>query len=404
MARSTWSRPSSSTPNRARASRAWPQVDHAVGRHLGEVAHPAQQAVGDRGGAPARRAISAHPPASITTPRMPAARADDGLEVAGGVVVEAGDRAEAVAQRAGDRARAGGGPHQGEAGQVEADRAGRRPLARDDVELEVLHRRVEHLFDRAGQAVDLVDEEHVAVVELGEDGGQVARLLDGRAGGGLEDGAELVAMMPARVVLPRPGGPENSRWSGAWPRRRAASSRMPRCALSRGLAHEVVQAPGAQRRRRPPPRRGRRPDRAAPHARAAAPSDHRRSRWSPRRSMAEASPSSGSSAVADLDLVGARSPGRPAPRARRWWRCARRAHGQPPRPPGDDRPASGTSRRDLSSTSSRAAVFLPTPGTRHRAATSSSARIRTRARGRGPTGWRAPARARPRGPRAGPRR
>ncbi len=31
------------------------------------------------------------------------------------------------------------------------------------------------------------------------------------------------AMMPARVVLPSPGGPANSTWSTGWPRRRAAS-------------------------------------------------------------------------------------------------------------------------------------------------------------------------------------
>ena len=83
-------------------------VDGAVAAHLGEVADPAQQAVGDAGRAPgpagdlagARRRRS-------RTPRMPAARVDDGLEVAGVVVVEPGDQAEAVAQRAGDRARCG---------------------------------------------------------------------------------------------------------------------------------------------------------------------------------------------------------------------------------------------------------------------------------------------------------
>ena len=42
---------------------------------------------------------------------------------------------------------------------------------------------------------------------------------------------------------------------------------------------------------------------------------------------------------------------------------------------------SGRSSRDFSSTSRRAAVFLPTPGTRHRAATSSSARTRRSASG-----------------------
>ena len=53
MARSTLSRPSSSTPNSARPSRAMSAVDLAVGAHLGEVAHPAQQPVGDAGRAPA---------------------------------------------------------------------------------------------------------------------------------------------------------------------------------------------------------------------------------------------------------------------------------------------------------------------------------------------------------------
>ena len=55
-----------------------------------------------------------------------------------------------------------------------AGSSGRLALAQHDVELEVLHRRVEHLFDGSGQAVDLVDEEHVALAELAEDGGEVA--------------------------------------------------------------------------------------------------------------------------------------------------------------------------------------------------------------------------------------
>ena len=46
------------------------------------------------------------------------------------VVVEPGDEAEAVAQRPGDQPGAGGGADEREAGQVEADRAGGRALAR----------------------------------------------------------------------------------------------------------------------------------------------------------------------------------------------------------------------------------------------------------------------------------
>ena len=40
-----------------------------------------------------------------------------------------------------------------------------------------------------------------------------------------------VAMMPARDVLPRPGGPARSTCSHGSPRRRAASRKMPSCSL-----------------------------------------------------------------------------------------------------------------------------------------------------------------------------
>ena len=57
-------------------------------------------------------------------------------------------------------------------------RARRRPLPDDEVELEVLHRGIEHLLDLARQAVDLVDEEHVAALEVGEDRREVAAALE----------------------------------------------------------------------------------------------------------------------------------------------------------------------------------------------------------------------------------
>ena len=72
-------------------------------------------------------------------------------------------------------------PDQGEAGQVEADGAGARALAEHDVELEVLHGRVEDLLHGPAQPVDLVDEEHVAFGQVGEDGRQVAGPHQGRA-------------------------------------------------------------------------------------------------------------------------------------------------------------------------------------------------------------------------------
>jgi hypothetical protein len=72
-------------------------------------------------------------------------------------------------------------PDQREGLQVELDRARRRALADHDVDLVVLQRRVEDLLDHRAQAVDLVDEQHVVLLEVGQDRGQVLGLLEHRA-------------------------------------------------------------------------------------------------------------------------------------------------------------------------------------------------------------------------------
>ena len=52
-------------------------------------------------------------------------------------------------------------------------------------------RRIEDFLDRRVEPVDLVDEQHVAVFEIGEQRGEVAGLGDHRAGGRAEIHAEL---------------------------------------------------------------------------------------------------------------------------------------------------------------------------------------------------------------------
>src|SRR5690606_27258923 len=59
-------------------------------------------------------------------------------------------------------------------------------LGEDHVQQEVLHRRVEHFPDGAGTPVARADEADVAAVEVGEDGGQVTRTLEGGTGGETE--------------------------------------------------------------------------------------------------------------------------------------------------------------------------------------------------------------------------
>ena len=79
------------------------------------------------------------------------------------------------------------------------------PLADHDVELEVLHRRVQDLFDGPGEAMDLVDEEDVAVVEVGEDGGEVTGALQRRAAGDPEPDLHLGGHDPGEARLAQAG-------------------------------------------------------------------------------------------------------------------------------------------------------------------------------------------------------
>ena len=116
---------------------------------------------------------------------------DDQLELRRGIEVEPDRDAEAVAQRIGEQPGARGGADQRERREVDLDRARRRPLADDEVELEILHRRIENFLDRRIEPVDLVDEQHVALLEIGEQRREIAGLGDHRARGRAEVDAEL---------------------------------------------------------------------------------------------------------------------------------------------------------------------------------------------------------------------
>ena len=138
-----------------------------------------------------RRAISLRAFVGEREADHPRAAPHDPLELGYGIEIEPDRNAEAVAQRRRQQAGAGRRADQGESGEVDLDRARRRSGADDQVELEILHRRIENFLDRRVEAMDLVDEQHVARLEIGELRGEVAGLGDHRAGGGAEVDAEL---------------------------------------------------------------------------------------------------------------------------------------------------------------------------------------------------------------------
>ena len=92
-------------------------------------------------------------------------------------------------------------------GYREAQRAGTGPFPEDDVEVEVLHRRVEHLLDDPRQPMDLVDEQDAARFEVREDGREVAGPLHRRTAGRAERHAKLVGDDDRERRLPHPRRP-----------------------------------------------------------------------------------------------------------------------------------------------------------------------------------------------------
>ena len=144
-----------------------------------------------RGVPRARRAISLAPSARHADVEHAGAAGDDLLQLFLGVEIQPHRNAKAVAQRIGEQPCARRGADQGEFRQLDLDRARRRALADDEVELKILHRGIQHFLDCRAEAMDFVDEEHVALFEIGQERGKIAGLCDQGPGGGAKADAEL---------------------------------------------------------------------------------------------------------------------------------------------------------------------------------------------------------------------
>src|SRR5258708_10382491 len=159
------------------------QVDGAGGTYLGIIADAAQQAVGDTwrstraaGDFDGAGTIDAHAENLGGT-------LDNEAEIVVVVELEPQQQAETGAQWRGEQSCARGGANEGEGLYVHRVRPRGRALADHDVELVVFERGVEDLFERGLQAVDFIDEEHLAVAKIGKDRCEGALNLPGGAGG-----------------------------------------------------------------------------------------------------------------------------------------------------------------------------------------------------------------------------
>ena len=298
-------------------------------------------------------------------------------ELVGVVVVEAGDEAEAVAERAGDQTGARGRADEREA---RAGRAGScaptgpcrsRCRAGSPPSPDTAPPRPR----AAGRWTSSMNSTSPSSRFVRIAARSPARSSAGPLVGWMRAPIS-VAMMPGERGLAETGRPANSTWSTAWPRCRGGGQHDLEVLAQARLADELVEAARPQRRLLGGlDRIGRRAAAARLSSRLTAPA-HR----SASRSRRSRSRSSTVAVVGELAERLAHLVGRVAEADERVAHLAARAPSgrRAPR----ERSRSGTSRRAFSSTSRRCAVRLPTPGTSMSASRSSSARQRRSALGR----------------------
>ena len=124
--------------------------------------------------------------------------------------------------------------------------ARRRALPDDDVQLVILERRVKLLFQHRLHAVDLVQEQHLPLPQVGQDGGEVALDLQRRPRRLLEADVQLVRDDGCQRGLAQSGRPEQQHMIQRLAARLGRLQRDRKLLLGLGLPDELPQPPRPQ--------------------------------------------------------------------------------------------------------------------------------------------------------------
>ena len=163
------------------------------------------------------------------------------------VVAEPEGHAEAIAQRRREEPGARRRSDERERRKVEGQRPRARALAHHDVEPEVLERGIENLLDCTVDAMDLVDEEHVLLVEAREDRRHVPLPLQRRPGDRADTDVELLADDRRERRLPETGRPDEQDVVERFTSRLGGLKRDVELLLRPFLADEIVESARPQR-------------------------------------------------------------------------------------------------------------------------------------------------------------
>src|ERR671938_715442 len=99
---------------------------------------------------------------------------NDNLQVLLRIEIQVLHDAETTAQGCGDESRTSGRADERELRQLQLNRARRSALADHDVKLVVLHRRIQDLFNLRLEAMNLVNKEHFAFLQICQERRQIA--------------------------------------------------------------------------------------------------------------------------------------------------------------------------------------------------------------------------------------
>ncbi len=145
-----------------------------------------------------------------------------------------------------EQAGAGGGADEGEGADLHDVGARGGALADDDVELVVFQGHIELFFQNRLHTVNFVEEKHLALAQVGEDGGQVALDLKGGAGGLLEAHVQLIGNDGGESGFAQPRGPREKHVIQGLAAGFGGFEGDGELFLSFGLANELAQPAGAQ--------------------------------------------------------------------------------------------------------------------------------------------------------------
>src|ERR1700721_2716371 len=143
-------------------------------RNGGEVAPPVQQPSGDARRSAGTRSDFAGALGVQIESEYARSPLDDRLQFVRLIEIEPKRNTEPVAQRRRDQARAGRCADEREGRKGDLDRASAWTFADHQIEFEILHRGIQDLLDRRIEPVNLVNEQHITRLEIGENRGEVS--------------------------------------------------------------------------------------------------------------------------------------------------------------------------------------------------------------------------------------